>query len=985
MAVVLLPRRARARPVVAIQFYLFQRNQPEDVGLAPIDDPETEVDESRATPDPSPAASWASRAPRGPTSSSSAASTSSRSSSATRCGRGRRTSSSGTTTCRTARPPATRSCSTSCGVPGVYITGWLSDRYFGSRRAGISLVMMLGMTVATGLLVAFGDSGVGVVRRCCSASSASRSTAPTRCSPAPARSTSAAAAPPRSSTAVISGFGSLGPVVQELVIARVYDPKGDLGPIFVLLFGSAIAAALFCAALVWRNRRGGKGSDVYDDAPWREPSILIVHPDRKTQRTVQRILGVDRLSRRHRRRPRAGHPPARSTSRRCSSSSTAALSSPSGTAELLRRREGARRRGLHDAARRARRLDQMPAILGLGAVTNLLVHPMPVLAEELTITAQKLIRGDLFGAEKYLLWGTDLERDDGRPRQPARRASSAQLAEQVRARGQSARVASMAMLVTDELISNAVHNAPIDAAGVHYRRDLPRDAELELDERHQVRLRWGCDARYLAIEVTDRFGSLDRDTILRALAQNDVRESGGGAGMGIALTYRFVRSPGVQPGPGEAHRDHRPDRCPLPAERANGRRIVVQRVRGETPSPMTPPPSETRGRMTITVVPGDTGDLLALAGAIDETAALHELPSRARGRPPRPRPRRRHLHQLARRARLDPHAGRRPEGRARRRAAAGRRAARPPAQHDHRHARHAPRSRRSSRPTRATRCGREESLLIDAVAHCRERLVRLEPPPMTVSRVRRADGVQRLPRALLLVPLGVRSPVLEDFAHAVQGLVRDLGYPGLFFLIVLESTMVPIPSLLVMPFAGLPRLAAATSRSPRSSRSTAAPRSPARWSRTGSGAAGGKPLLLRYGKYVLVRPKDIEKTEHVLRQTRQVRPSSSAASCRSCATSSPFRPASRGCRSPPFLTLTFLGATIWGGGLMILGYELGSRWESVATKAKRVDLVIAVGVVLVILAIAIRFVLRRRRERTAAASAAAGTEPQQNNPETAID
>ena len=31
----------------------------------------------------------------------------------------------------------------------------------------------------------------------------------------------------------------------------------------------------------------------------------------------------------------------------------------------------------------------LPAILGLGAVTNLLVHPMPVLAEELTILANR--------------------------------------------------------------------------------------------------------------------------------------------------------------------------------------------------------------------------------------------------------------------------------------------------------------------------------------------------------------------------------------------------------------------------------------------------------------------------------------------------------------------------------------------------------------------------------------------------------------------
>jgi hypothetical protein len=87
-------------------------------------------------------------------------------------------------------------------------------------------------------------------------------------------------------------------------------------------------------------------------------------------------------------------------------------------------------------------------------------------------------------------------------------------------------------------LSNAVHNAPVDEHGVHYRKDLPRDQDLVLDHRHQVRLRWGCDARYLAIEVTDGFGSLDRDTILAALAKNDIRESGGGAGMGVALTYR---------------------------------------------------------------------------------------------------------------------------------------------------------------------------------------------------------------------------------------------------------------------------------------------------------------------------------------------------------------------------------------------------------------------------------------------------------------
>jgi anti-anti-sigma regulatory factor len=44
---------------------------------------------------------------------------------------------------------------------------------------------------------------------------------------------------------------------------------------------------------------------------------------------------------------------------------------------------------------------------------------------------------------------------------------------------------------------------------------------------------------------------------------------------------------------------------------------------------MTPPPTDTRGRITITATSEPGGEVLALAGAIDETAALQELPSRA--------------------------------------------------------------------------------------------------------------------------------------------------------------------------------------------------------------------------------------------------------------------------------------------------------------------------------------------------------------------
>ena len=265
------------------------------------------------------------------------------------------------------------------------------------------------------------------------------------------------------------------------------------------------------------------------------PSIVIVHPDRRIQRIIQRVLGgtgyaidvTDDLA--HATRLVADLAPVLVVL------DGSAITSPAMTGVV----SAARARGAETCMTLVGddQIAQTPRLLELGAITHLLVHPMPVLAEELTLTAQKLIRDDLFGVEKYLLWGTELHATtltDASQRAPL----VTELADHIRARGQSARAGAMAMLVADELLSNAVHNAPIDATRAHYRADLPRDQALALDEPHQVTLRWGCDGRYLAIEVSDRFGSLDRETILRALVQRDVRNSGGGAGMGIALTYR---------------------------------------------------------------------------------------------------------------------------------------------------------------------------------------------------------------------------------------------------------------------------------------------------------------------------------------------------------------------------------------------------------------------------------------------------------------
>lgn len=194
----------------------------------------------------------------------------------------------------------------------------------------------------------------------------------------------------------------------------------------------------------------------------------------------------------------------------------------------------------------------------------------------------------------------------------------------------------------------------------------------------------------------------------------------------------------------------------------------------------------------------------------------------------------------------------------------------------------------------------------------------------------------------------------------IQHLLRSMGYPGLFLLIMFESTLVPIPSELVMPFAGymahtgefsLPVILIVNSVA----------------ALVGSGIcywiglAGGKPLMLRYGKFIGLRKKDIERTESYF-----------ARHGKATILIGRFLPVVRHiisvpagiARMPlaPFFLQTFIGATIWGTVLIMIGYELGNGLV-IAEKLKHIDLLIGAAILVVLLTVAIRFVLRRRREQ----------------------
>jgi hypothetical protein len=161
-------------------------------------------------------------------------------------------------------------------------------------------------------------------------------------------------------------------------------------------------------------------------------------------------------------------------------------------------------------------------------------HPMPILVEELLATVQKLVRGDLFGLEKYMSWGAEVRSfvlEDALERDRA----VAQLTRDVVGAGLQDRVGSLVSVIADELLVNALYTAPVDGAGAQFRRDEPRDKKRALVDRDAVTLRWATDGRYLAIEVKDHWGSLDPKRVAARIAR--ANQSGGDAGMGLALAY----------------------------------------------------------------------------------------------------------------------------------------------------------------------------------------------------------------------------------------------------------------------------------------------------------------------------------------------------------------------------------------------------------------------------------------------------------------
>jgi hypothetical protein len=167
---------------------------------------------------------------------------------------------------------------------------------------------------------------------------------------------------------------------------------------------------------------------------------------------------------------------------------------------------------------------------------------------ELIVTCQKLFNEDIFGIEKYLpSWAIKIYEHKIKSTEQKRQIID-ELEEYLLRIDCFDAVKNAVLLVADELIMNAIFNAPRDIEGNPKYADLDRADRLDLEPNETVTFRYACDGKNIALSVKDQFGSLDRDVILEYLKRG-FRDEGpaeieedrkGGAGLGLYLVFSSI-------------------------------------------------------------------------------------------------------------------------------------------------------------------------------------------------------------------------------------------------------------------------------------------------------------------------------------------------------------------------------------------------------------------------------------------------------------
>jgi len=220
--------------------------------------------------------------------------------------------------------------------------------------------------------------------------------------------------------------------------------------------------------------------------------------------------------------------------------------------------------------------------------------------------------------------------------------------------------------------------------------------------------------------------------------------------------------------------------------------------------------------------------------------------------------------------------------------------------------------------------------------------------------------------------------MLGDLANWVQDVINQFGYVGVALLVVIENVFPPIPSEIVLPFAGFVAQQSATTDALNAAQSDTSVVGMMIAATIGSvigalilyaiAAAIGperlRAFVERFGRWFGVKPSDLVRAEAWFDQRSAV--AVLVGRCVPLIRSIVSIPAGfRRMKLTRFLVLTAIGSAVWNIALIGTGAVLGDQWERVGEYVGVFQWLV-IGAILILL---VRFILTRvKRRRTSVKS-----------------
>jgi len=175
--------------------------------------------------------------------------------------------------------------------------------------------------------------------------------------------------------------------------------------------------------------------------------------------------------------------------------------------------------------------------------------------------------------------------------------------------------------------------------------------------------------------------------------------------------------------------------------------------------------------------------------------------------------------------------------------------------------------------------------------------------------------------------LSVVFDIIRPLIEFIISFISRVGYLGIFFLMVLESAMIPIPSEIIMPFSGF--LVSAGKFGP-----ILVVLAGSLGNLVGSiltyyfGLKVGRAFIIKYGKYVFFKKEHLEFTERLFKNYGD-----------KISFVGRLLPVIRTYVSLPagigrtnfikFVFYTLIGSLIWNSVLTFAGMQLGNNWKNI--------------------------------------------------------